>query len=147
LESEGHARADAFNAEGFTVLLPEMDLSVVEAVEAAAEYLSANWHPRLGVLAVGPACVDAARGLLDRGVSFDALALYGDLWKDDYVAPMPTLAHLPKTFDAEQVRRSCADAGALGRELEIYLYDDDLAEDAAELADARTLDMLEYLLS
>lgn len=148
LETEGHRRADSFNAEGFTVLVPEVDLTVGETVAAAAEYLSANWHPRLGVVAVGRSGVDAARALLEREVPFDALVLYGNLWVEGTLPSMPVVGHLSATFDMEQLDAFRAGLQEHGRDPELYLYDDaEPAAQAVEVADARTLDTLEYFLS
>jgi len=148
LESDGHGRADSFSAKGFTVLVPEVDLAVSDrAVEAAAEYLSANWHPRLGVVAVGPDGVAAARGLVDRGTTFDALVLYGGVWEGTIVASMPTLVHLASSSDARACERFALRAQESGKEVNVCGYEGNLVGPEAGLADARTLDMLEYLLS
>jgi hypothetical protein len=151
LEASGHARAERFNAEGFTVLVPEVELDATEAIAAAADYLSANWHPRLGVIAVGPVATRSARLLLERDLSFDALVLYGDLWVGPPLPSMPLLAHLPSTFDRELLERFRAELLDRGHDPELYVYPEaaeDLdASDPAELADGRTLEMLEYFLS
>jgi carboxymethylenebutenolidase len=86
--------ADALNREGFTVLCPDLfderlprdgregaavagslDPSAVDArLRAAAEHLTANWHPRLGAIAFGWGAGPAVRLAQS---SLDGLVLYG----------------------------------------------------------------------
>jgi hypothetical protein len=153
LDPHGHSRADALNGDGFTVLVPELDLDEGDegAIVAAAEYLSANWHPRLGVVGVGPAGVIGSKCLLGREVAFDVLVLYGAFWTGAPRPRMPVVGHFFDDVDLEELKRFQQDLTSLGPEPELYCYPAPASPDGGaaslELADARTLEALEYLLS
>ena len=153
LDEHGHERADALNGEGFTVLVPELDLGEGRdgAIVAAAEYLSANWHPRLGVVGVGAEGVLASRILVEREVAFDVLVLYGGLWRGEPVPSMPVVGHFFDDTDLDELKRFQRDLASKSQDPELYTYPatSSLEERAAsiELAHARTLEALEYLLS
>ena len=152
LDPHGHERADALNGEGFTALVPDLELEGVHegAIVAAAEYLSDNWHPRLGVIAVGSGGAEMAHALVERGVTFDLLVLYGALWPGEPLPPMPVLGHFFEGIEPDRMSRFADALVSQGREPELYTYPIEGAHagaEAIELADARTLDALVYLLS
>jgi hypothetical protein len=82
---------DWLTEEGFTALapaLPDDDATADRIVDAAVDHLVDNWHPRVGVLALGPARIVAQR-LIERR-NLDAAALLeteneaGDELVDDF---------------------------------------------------------------
>jgi len=152
LDQHGHARADELNGEGFTVLVPELDLDAGDggAIVAAAEYLSANWHPRLGVVGVGPEGAAASKVLVTREVAFDVLVLYGGFWIGEPLPRMPVVGHFFEDADLDDLKRLRRDLSSQGQVPELYTYpaaSPDEGAGALELAHARTLEALEYLLS
>jgi hypothetical protein len=150
LEPSGQPRADAFCAAGFTVLVPEYPPGETpeRMIAAAAQYLSANWHPRLGVVAFGERGAASVRSLLRGGTSFDALVLYDALWVGEPIPEMPVVAHMSEVLGSNVSARFEGDLLAGGSEPELFVYPSGVrfAENES-LADARTLDALEYLLS
>ena len=159
LDPRGQRRADALNAEGFSVLVPEPgERDEGRVLEAAAEYLSANWHPRLGIIAIGSNGVSAAAGLVRRGLEFEVLVLVEGAWPGEDIPPLPLVGHFSGDFDPARAERLFDAVAAAGHETELYIYDgthdgfsdprsDAFDADAAALAEARTLDALEYYLS
>jgi hypothetical protein len=74
VDRELRAFVDRCRDEGFTVLAPDLSGdAAAEVARAAAEMLLANWHPRLGVLAL-PGTGDAAIAL-DETVRLDAVVV------------------------------------------------------------------------
>jgi hypothetical protein len=146
LEAGGPPRADRLNAEGFTVLVPDVDMAAAEGdmLEAAALFLSANWHPRMAVVAVGAAGVAAAGLLLEREVPLDALVLYDAI--PSALPQIPVLGHYSADTYLPQVQHFFESLLESGREIEVFVYDDE-RPDGSELAQARTVDSLEYYLS
>lgn len=151
LEQRAYGRADALNEEGFTVLVPDIDLdgNNAGAIVAAAEYLSANWHPRLGVVGVGPEGALASKALVEREVPFDVLVLYGGFWMEEPLPLMPVVGHFFDDVDLDDLQRFQRELATRGQDPELYSYPAADGEEATslELADARTLEALEYLLS
>ncbi|MQB01085.1 MAG: hypothetical protein GEU78_12455 [Actinobacteria bacterium] len=74
VDGELRAFVDRCRDEGFTAMAPDLSGdSAAEVMRAAAEMLVANWHPRLGVLAL-PGTGDAAIAL-DGSVRLDAVVV------------------------------------------------------------------------
>ncbi len=78
--SELESFALALNEEGFTVLVPDLLRVEQENVQrvalAGAEHLTANWHPRLGLVSL-PGAGSVARGVVD-AVAPDAWLQYDE---------------------------------------------------------------------
>jgi carboxymethylenebutenolidase len=168
--------ADELNDEGFTVLVPDLyDGVVVDTVEeaermadsldhdramrklnAAAEHLIANWHPRLGVIGFSLGGSLAVGFAQRRPV--DAVVLYyglGEFNVDRWRAPI--LGHFAEVDEREPVDivrtafDGLIDAG-IDAELELYpgtshwfanrAVEKAYNEDAARLAMDRTLAFL-----
>ena len=71
------ATCDWLTSEGFTALAPELPDDVEKAeriIDAAVAHLVDNWHPRVGVLAIG-AAQPLARRLSER-TTLDGIALF-----------------------------------------------------------------------
>jgi carboxymethylenebutenolidase len=136
--------ADRLNAEGFTVLVPDLydgalASSVDEAIAlrdaldpeatirrlgAAADLLTDNWHPRLGVVgfSLGAAYAVALAGAR----ALDALVLYyglGDLAGSGWAGP--TLGHFAENDEWEDLAAAEAafeELRAAGAEAEMHVY-------------------------
>lgn len=173
--------ANAVEAEGFTVLVPDLydgriAATVDEAralkqslgfddtmqrLDAACEHLTANWHPRLGVIGFSFGA-DLAMALAQRR-SIEATVVY---YGFDEVDPSrwsgPIIGHFATDDDWTPVAeaRTCFDnlAGA-GIDATMFLYDqaghwfanesvpDAFNNDAASLAFDRSVDFLRHHLS
>jgi hypothetical protein len=158
LDPRSTALADALNTEGFTALVPDRPLEDLEpgALEAAAAFLSENWHPRLGVIAAGDAGVAAAGVLAERAVTLDALALIEGRWNAD---PPETalIGHYSNEGGPTTADSLFEAVAASGFDVELFVYDEpsgfwdrrseNFSTEATALVDARTLDALEYHLS
>jgi len=160
LDQIGRERAKVLNAEGFTTLVPDAYDARDEGsvLEAAAGFLSSNWHPRLAVMAFGPITGSAVSTLVSSELSVDVLVLHESVWLGDEVPQVPVIGHFSAERDddaLESVFDAIADAG---HETELYIYEgtregfcdprsSHFSPEHAALADARTLDALEYHLS
>jgi carboxymethylenebutenolidase len=170
------ALTDRFVAEGFTTLAVDLydgrtadDATIahglaggldtadtMKRVVAAAEHLSNNWHPRLGVVgfSIGASLATA----LGAKVAIDATVVYygggaglGQSWRE-----RPLLGHFARGDEFEPAVSALAATGVM-EEAEVFLYDaahgfanSDLTSYepvAAELALGRTLEELHYQLS
>ena len=134
---------------------------VIAKLEVAAEHLTANWHPRLGVVgfSLGAACAVA----LAQEIEIEATVVYYGL--DDVDAGRwhgPLLGHFAASDEAPELAevKGFTDAVlALGEEAEMHVYDGvghgfanqdrsgsfDAA--SAELAYRRTCDFLRHHLA
>ena len=168
--------ADELNGHGFTVLVPDLyDGEVVETVEeaqrmaqslddeltlrrlvAAADHMTANWHPRLGVIGFSLGAGFAVALVQERPV--DAAVLYyglGDFKLDRWDTPI--LGHFAEVDEWEPVEDARTVFGGLidaGIDAELHVYPDTThgfanraAEkaynpNAARLAMERTLNFL-----
>jgi dienelactone hydrolase len=85
----------AVHSDGFTVLVPDVGVDDgdggLEQVAAAADHLTDNWHPRLGVVGFGAAAVMACR--LAGARECDAVVLYGGDEPDANTFEAPLLSH------------------------------------------------------
>ena len=137
--------ADRLNAEGFTVLVPDMyegalASTVDEAIVlrdrldaratiamlgAAASFLTDNWHPRLGVVGFSLGSAFALELARERPV--EALVVYyglGDLAGTGWVGP--TLGHFGTEDEWEALSEAEAFFGRLraaGADAELRVYD------------------------
>jgi len=155
--------ARVVHGDGFTVLAPDIDPgrdsgSVDEgplgSLAAAADYLTDNWHPRLGVVGFDRAADLAARLARQRG--FDAVVLYGGGELVDLVGMVPVLGHFPAAA-ADEVESATLRSDGAGVEPELHLYESGgsfidpqasgFAVAEVRRAHARTLDFLHYYLS
>ncbi|MGH2752261.1 MAG: dienelactone hydrolase family protein [Actinomycetota bacterium] len=168
---------DRFVAEGFTALAVDLydgrvarnpdearalaaardPDEVMPRLRAAAEHLSDNWHPRLGLVgfSVGASWATA----LALQIEVDATVVYyggGDLGESDW-GSRPLLGHFA-TDDATEAARSARASIARLDDAEAFDYDaphgfanadlpDAYSEAAASLAMERTLEELHYQLS
>jgi carboxymethylenebutenolidase len=173
--------ADALNEQGFTVLAPDLyDGAVADSVDsaramaqaldvdrtlagitAAAEHLTDNWHPRLGVVGFSLGADFAVA--LAQDLAVEATVLYYGLGEIDLAHwRCPLLEHLGESD--EWVSRSEAEAVVNGLrqrdiEAEMHLYPaaghwfanadvpDAYDPAAAQLAFERTVDFLGHHLS
>lgn len=133
------AFADLLNEGGFTALAPEAtdsDSYERDVLEAAASFLTDNWHPMLGVLALGSA-VAKGLALADRA-NAAAFVAYAESIPPAVPTRLPAMFHIWGTGNDEP---------PLGDELEIYLYETESDGGDSQLALDRTLDFLQYHLS
>jgi hypothetical protein len=135
--------ADALNEDGFTALavdLPPESADDSDAIlEAAAYFLSENWHPRLGIVAFGSRVGHAIQLASEAGA--EAVVAYSDDVEADWDAgDLPAMVHVsgpsPSTAAEDE-------AGAV----EFCFHEEDSAEEEAAAALAQTLDFLHYHLS
>jgi hypothetical protein len=105
-------------------------------LEAAASFLTDNWHPMLGVLALGSA-VTKGLALADR-VDAAAFVAYADSIPPSLPPRLPAMFHIWGAGN---------DDPPLGDELEIFLYETESDDGDSQLAFDRTLDFLQYHLS
>jgi carboxymethylenebutenolidase len=181
LQQSFKSYADLLNDQGFTVLAPDLyDGAIADSVESAralaqsldvertagrikeaAQHLTDNWHPRLGVVGFSLGADFAVE--LAQDLDVEATVLYyglGDIQPDKWRSPV--LGHFgdrdewTSHFEAEAM---IAELQANGVESEMHLYpgaghwfanaDVPAAYDpaAAELAFQRTADFLQYHLS
>jgi carboxymethylenebutenolidase len=136
--------ADRLNAEGFTVLVPDLydgrsastvdealalrdeldPEAVVRMLGAAADLLTANWHPRLGVVGFS---LGAAYGIALAGARpIEALVLYyglGDFTGGAWAGP--TLGHFAgddEWTDLEEATAAFEGLRRAGAEAEMNVY-------------------------
>jgi carboxymethylenebutenolidase len=181
LQGSFKSYADLLNDQGFTVLAPDLyDGAIADSVEsaktmaqgldvdrtmgrikAAAEHLTDNWHPRLGVVGFSLGAnfaVDLAQAL-----PVEATVLYYGLGDIDLEAwRSPLLGHFAEQDEWE----SCADAKTVfddlqghGVEAEMHVYPNvghwfanaavpsAYDESTSELAFERTAEFFQYHLS
>jgi carboxymethylenebutenolidase len=146
LQDSFKAYADELNAEGFTVLVPDLyDGRVAETVEeaqrmaqalnnertvrrliAAAEHMTGNWHPRLGVIGFSLGAAFAVALAQERPV--DAVVLYyglGEFRLDRWSAPI--LGHFAEVDEwepVEDVRTAFEGLVDAGIDAELHTYPD-----------------------
>jgi carboxymethylenebutenolidase len=168
---------DRFVAEGFTALAVDLyggktadDAAKARALAAgldttdtmkrllaAAEHLSSNWHPRLGI--VGFSTGASLATALAREVDVDATVVYygGGGGLEESWAERPLLGHFARGDDFMPAASALIALGAL-EDAEAFVYDAahgfansgltrSYEPAAAELALARTLEELRYQLS
>jgi carboxymethylenebutenolidase len=181
LQPSFKAYADLLNEQGFTVLAPDLyDGSLADSVEsalakarsldvdralgqikAAAEHLTDNWHPRLGVVGFSLGAGFAVQ--LAQDLPLEATVLYyglGDIDPERWRSPC--LGHFAAHDEWESTAEAELAFSALqerGIEAEMHLYPevghwfanaDVLSaydQSAAELAFQRTADFFHYHLS
>lgn len=153
LDRAERARSSSWNQAGFTVLAPKRAASDLDdrTLIGAARFLVENWHPRLGVVAVGSSAVSAATRLLALGCEPDVVVLYEGV--PPVTVSTPVVAHLLaadySARDQTLFERLVAD----GRDVEVHLYDeppgapDPSPGTDASLAHERTLNALAHYLS
>jgi carboxymethylenebutenolidase len=151
---DGRIAEDATIADGLAAGLDTAD--TMKRVVAAAEHLSNNWHPRLGV--VGFSMGASLATTLAAKVAIDATVVYygggaglGHSWGE-----RPLLGHFARGDEFEPAASALA-ATSVMEEAEVFVYDaahgfanSDLTSYepvAAELAFERTLEELHYQLS
>jgi hypothetical protein len=148
--------ADALSEAGFTVLAPDPGPSP-SSVEAAAGFLTENWHPRLGVIAHPPHGPDEAWALMQARAELDVVVVHDSF----FPTPPPGVAlvgHFSEDAYSIEAQRFFEGAVAAGNEVEVYVYEgerrgfvdpasESYSSAAAELAANRTLDALGYHLS
>ena len=169
--------ADRFVAEGFTALALDLydgrtadDVATASSLAAgldgaatmkralaAAEHLSSNWHPRLGL--VGFSTGASLATALAREIDVDATVVYygGGAGLERNWSQRPLLGHFAREDDFEPASSALRATGML-EEAEAFVYDaahgfanSDLSGSyepaAAKLALERTLEELHYQLS
>ena len=133
--------ADALNESGFTALAFDYsdveDSEVLPVLEAAAEFLVDNWHPRLGVIGF-ESQLPAAIAVAQRARAEALVAYAGDSPQPWDEVDIPCMAHVWGDLDESP----------LGEDAEVHIYDGSAGEEA-EVGSAfeRTLDFLTYHLS
>jgi carboxymethylenebutenolidase len=174
-------KADRLNEAGFTALVPDLydgrvastvdearslaqsldEDTVMARLGAAAEHLTANWHPRLGVVGFSLGAAFAVELAKSRDV--EAVALYygmgempGPRWKS------PVLGHFAENdeWESHEYIQSFFEAlEEIGADAESFVYpgtghwfaNPDVAEayapDAAEQAWNRTIDFFSHHLA
>lgn len=153
LEGGGRSRVARWNEAGFTILAPRCAADDLDdrTLTGAARFLVENWHPRLGVVAVGGPAVSAAKRLLELGCEPDVLVLYEGV--PTPATSTPVVAHLSAAEYGRREQRLFEGLVEAGGEVEIYLYEappvasDPAAETKMSLVDERTLDALAHYLS
>jgi carboxymethylenebutenolidase len=171
------ALTDRFVTEGFTALAVDLyggrtagDAASAKALAdglwtaetmkrlvAAAEHLSSNWHPRLGLVGFSTGASLATK--LARAVDVDATVVYygGGADLERSWAHRPLLGHFARGDGFEPASSALSAIGML-EDAEAFVYDaahgfanSDLVDSfdpaAAELALERTLEELHYQLS
>lgn len=138
-------RAERLAFGGYTVLVPKLERESSDAVvQAAAEYLTENWHPRLGLVAVGAAGAELAAAILDRGPAVEAIALYEGVWSSGHLPRCALIAHFEETADLQRIGTLRDAMASEGLEAELCLYDRDYE---VVTADERTLELFDHHLS
>jgi carboxymethylenebutenolidase len=168
---------DRFVAEGFTALAVDLyggrtagdaahahalaggfDMAdTMKRLVAAAEHLSNNWHPRLGIVGFSTGASLATQ--LAREVDVDATVVYygGGEGLEQWWAERPLLGHFARDDDFQPAASARIAIGAL-EDAEAFVYDaahgfansglaGSFEPAAAELALERTLEELRYQLS
>ena len=151
----GRTAGDAANAHALAAGLDMAD--TMKRLVAAAEHLSNNWHPRLGI--VGFSTGASLATSLAREVDVDATVVYygGGEDLEQSWAGRPLLGHFARGDDFEPAASALASIGAL-EDAEAFVYDaahgfansgltGSYEPAAAELALERTLEELRYQLS
>jgi hypothetical protein len=135
--------ADALNEDGFTALavdLPSESNDHTDAIlEAAASFLSENWHPLLGIIAFGPRVDDAVRLAGEAGAQAVVAYLSESPAAWD-AGDLPAMVHV---FGSAPSLAASDETGSV----EICLHEEGSAEEEAAAALAQTLDFLHYHLS
>ena len=176
LMSSVRVLTDRFVADGFTALAVDLydgrtaeDAAIAHGLAtgldtaytmkrlvAAAEHLSNNWHPRLGV--VGFSTGASLATMLAREVAVDATVVYygGGSGLEQALGERPLLGHFAHGDDFEPASAALASMSAMD-DAEVFVYEaahgfanSDLTSYepvAAELALVRTLEELHYQLS
>lgn len=148
----------ADNASTAAALAAELDIAgTMKRLSAAAEHLSSNWHPRLGL--VGFSTGASLATMLAREVDVDATVVYygGGAGLERSWAARPLLGHFVRDDDFEPASSAHRVIGLLD-DAEAFTYgaphgfaNSDLTgryeQAAAELAFERTLEELHYQLS
>lgn len=160
LDASGQERADVLNAQGFTSLVPRLpaDRDPGPLLAAAAEFLSVNWHPRLAVMAVGTDRAPALSALVEARTSLDLVVLLECPWVGAALPSMPVVGHFSSEGGGGAVRSFFSSVAESTSETELYIYEDThegfcerrsklFSPEACALAEARTIDALEYHLS
>jgi carboxymethylenebutenolidase len=181
LQQSFKSYADMLNEQGFTVLAPDLyDGTIADSVDsararaqsldvdhtmgrirAAAEHLTDNWHPRLGVVGFSLGAAFATQ--LAQELPVEASVLYYGLGEIDLATwRSPCLGHFAEQDEWESFEEARAAFEALqsrGIEAEIHKYPNTghwfanadvptaYDESAAELAFHRTAEFLQYHLS
>jgi hypothetical protein len=145
LDAEEVERADVLREAGFTALVVDRDTQDPAALGAAAEFLVANWHPRLGLVASSPAAVAAADSLFQGRHQIDVVVVHGSLPSAPLAPGTGLVVHFPEETYTPDVQRRLEEAVAKGAEVEVYVYEGS-PEDPA-LIERRTVDALGYHLS
>ena len=181
LQQSFRTYADALESEGFTVLVPDLyDGAIAGSVEearalasaldaevtmrkidAAAEHLSSNWHPRLGVVGFSLGA-DFAWALAHEQKVEATVVYYGVGDTDPGRWGGPVLGHFADNDEwtpLDEVQRSFQDLEEAGIDAEMHVYagtghwfanasvDDAFDEEAANLALTRTVDFLRHHLA
>jgi hypothetical protein len=158
LDSDEVDRADALNEAGFTALVADGADPDLAVLDAAAEFLVANWHPRLGLVAYSPDAVEAAGSLLGARHEIDVVVVHGSALSVPLPPETGLVAHFPEETYTPDAQRYFEEAVASGAEVEVYVYEgrrrgfadphsDSFSPTEAALAEQRTLDALGYHLS
>jgi carboxymethylenebutenolidase len=151
----GRTAGDAAGAHALAAGLDTTD--TMKRLVAAAEHLSNNWHPRLGI--VGFSTGASLATSLAREVDVDATVVYygGGEGLEQSWGERPLLGHFARVDDFEPAASALTAIDAL-EDADAFVYDaahgfansgltGSYEPAAAELALARTLDELRYQLS